>query len=312
MRERIDRFVDAGSFYEQGPIAGHAERDESGQLTRLHGRELRARPRARRRPTLRRRRRGLHAARRLADPRRPPQERVRRDARGAAAASADPLSRRWRRQRDGLRREARRRHAARAAAGRARLRCPSLPIAHAGDGDRAGGLRGARGRRGLSRRAARRLPLLGDDADHVAGADRRPRAGGAGDRRAAHEGRARRRESPRPERRGRHRGSGRRRRARPDSALPLVPPDERLGAARRAAPCERRPRPRATRRCSRSSRASGARCTTRSSRRRVSTLGSFFELGARPRPLADRRRWRGSPAIPSASGRTTRSSTRAR
>ncbi len=32
VRERIDGLVDAGSFREQGPIAGHGERDEAGQL----------------------------------------------------------------------------------------------------------------------------------------------------------------------------------------------------------------------------------------------------------------------------------------
>src|SRR5262245_7170950 len=37
VRERIERFVDAGSLYEQGPIAGHGERDESGRLTQFTG-----------------------------------------------------------------------------------------------------------------------------------------------------------------------------------------------------------------------------------------------------------------------------------
>jgi acetyl-CoA carboxylase carboxyltransferase component len=37
VRERIERFVDAGSFYEQGPIAGHSERDEAGRLVRFTG-----------------------------------------------------------------------------------------------------------------------------------------------------------------------------------------------------------------------------------------------------------------------------------
>ncbi|MEN8161104.1 MAG: carboxyl transferase domain-containing protein [Myxococcota bacterium] len=37
VRERIERFVDAGSFYEQGPIAGHGERDEDGRLKRFTG-----------------------------------------------------------------------------------------------------------------------------------------------------------------------------------------------------------------------------------------------------------------------------------
>ena len=37
VRERIERFVDAGSFYEQGPIAGHGERDEAGKLVRFTG-----------------------------------------------------------------------------------------------------------------------------------------------------------------------------------------------------------------------------------------------------------------------------------
>jgi acetyl-CoA carboxylase carboxyltransferase component len=32
IRERIDRLIDAGTFREQGPIAGHAETDEHGQL----------------------------------------------------------------------------------------------------------------------------------------------------------------------------------------------------------------------------------------------------------------------------------------
>jgi len=37
VRERIERFVDGGSFYEQGPIAGHSERDEAGRLVRFTG-----------------------------------------------------------------------------------------------------------------------------------------------------------------------------------------------------------------------------------------------------------------------------------
>ena len=37
VRERIERFVDAGSFYEQGALAGHAERDEAGRLVRFTG-----------------------------------------------------------------------------------------------------------------------------------------------------------------------------------------------------------------------------------------------------------------------------------
>jgi acetyl-CoA carboxylase carboxyltransferase component len=37
VRERIERFVDAGSLYEQGPIAGHGERDENGRLTQFTG-----------------------------------------------------------------------------------------------------------------------------------------------------------------------------------------------------------------------------------------------------------------------------------
>jgi acetyl-CoA carboxylase carboxyltransferase component len=37
VRERIERFADAGSFYEQGPIAGHGERDEAGKLVRFTG-----------------------------------------------------------------------------------------------------------------------------------------------------------------------------------------------------------------------------------------------------------------------------------
>lgn len=37
VRERIERLVDAGSFYEQGPIAGHSERDEAGRLVRFSG-----------------------------------------------------------------------------------------------------------------------------------------------------------------------------------------------------------------------------------------------------------------------------------
>ncbi len=32
VRERIDRLADAGSFYEHGPLAGHAERDAEGNL----------------------------------------------------------------------------------------------------------------------------------------------------------------------------------------------------------------------------------------------------------------------------------------
>ena len=32
VRERIDRLLDAGSFREQGPIAGHSETDENGAL----------------------------------------------------------------------------------------------------------------------------------------------------------------------------------------------------------------------------------------------------------------------------------------
>jgi acetyl-CoA carboxylase carboxyltransferase component len=37
VRERIERFADDGSFYEQGPIAGHGERDETGRLLRFIG-----------------------------------------------------------------------------------------------------------------------------------------------------------------------------------------------------------------------------------------------------------------------------------
>ena len=37
VRERIERFADTGSFYEQGPTAGHAERDEAGRLVRFTG-----------------------------------------------------------------------------------------------------------------------------------------------------------------------------------------------------------------------------------------------------------------------------------
>jgi acetyl-CoA carboxylase carboxyltransferase component len=37
VRERIEHFADAGSFHEQGPVAGHAERDEAGRLVRFTG-----------------------------------------------------------------------------------------------------------------------------------------------------------------------------------------------------------------------------------------------------------------------------------
>jgi len=37
VRERIERFADPGSFHEQGPLAGHAERDEAGRLVRFTG-----------------------------------------------------------------------------------------------------------------------------------------------------------------------------------------------------------------------------------------------------------------------------------
>ena len=32
VRERIDALIDPGSFQEQGPIAGHAEKDADGRL----------------------------------------------------------------------------------------------------------------------------------------------------------------------------------------------------------------------------------------------------------------------------------------
>ena len=37
VRERIERFADAGTFQEQGPLAGHAERDADRRLVRFTG-----------------------------------------------------------------------------------------------------------------------------------------------------------------------------------------------------------------------------------------------------------------------------------
>ena len=90
IRERIAAVADPGSFREVGPLAGHAETDETGEVVSLPAGELRARDRAPRRAALRRRRRGFHPEGRLALSRGSQEEHLRR---GSRAPLSPPLVR---------------------------------------------------------------------------------------------------------------------------------------------------------------------------------------------------------------------------